>query len=342
MAGVSVHKLEESDAFIVFDLEGAAAHAGIARVAPKILVDGARTLARSITYLYATFEQQVGGASAGINAKPDDRDAAVAAFVAEVAPRVADGSLQLDAGKGLTDVDLAPLQDQRPGGSSDPAARRLLLGAGAVAAAGRASNGLAGSRVAVDGLDPTTVSVVAELAAAGATIVAASTTAGTVAGADGIDPALLTAAVAEHGAAAVEHLDLEVRPAPAVFAADADILFAGSKVGAIDHDIAAVIIARQVVPIGPVPVSAKALAVLRRSGTVVLPDFVSAAGPWFPTFPGSAGTDDELRATVVDRISAVVDDVLAHDDGPLLAACYRAEAFLATWQESLPFGRPLA
>lgn len=342
MTGVSVHKLEESDAFIVFDLDGAAAHAGVARVAPKILVDGARTLARSLTYLYASFEQQMGGASAGINAKPDDRDAAIAAFVAEVAPRIADGSLQLDAGKGLTDADLAPLGDHRPGGGLDPAARRALLGAGAVAAAGRASNGLAGARVALDGLDPATLSVVNELAAAGATIVAASTTAGTIQRADGIDPAALAAAVAEHGAAAVEHLDLEVGPATSVFAADADIVFAGSKVGAIDHDVAAGITARQVVPIGPVPVSAKALAVLRRSGTVVLPDFVSAAGPWFTTFPGAGGTHDELRATVVDRVSAVVDEVLAHADGPLLGACYRAEAFLETWQESLPFGRPLA
>ena len=342
MAGVSVHKLEESDAFIVFDLDAGVAHAGIARVAPKILVDGARTLARSLTYLYATFEQQMGGASAGINATPEGRDAAIAAFVAEVAPRVADGSLQLDAGKGLTDADLAPLQDHRPGGGIDPGSRRVLLGAGAVAAAGRATNGLAGARVAVDGLDAATLSVVTELAAAGAAIVAVSTTAGTVGHLDGIEPAQLTAAIAEHGASAIEHLDLEVGPVAAVFSADADIVFAGSKVGAIGHDVAATITARQVVPIAPVPVSAKALAVLRRSGTVVLPDFVTAAGPWFPTFPGAAGTPDELRATVIDRISAVTDEVLAYADGPLLGACHRAEAFLATWQESLPFGRPLA
>ena len=33
---------------------------------------------------------------------------------------------------------------------------------------------------------------------------------------------------------------------------------------------------------------------------------------------------------------------LAHDDGPLLAGCYQAEAYLRTWREQLPFGRPLA
>jgi len=341
MSDVSVQKLQESDAFIVFDLDAAPAHAGIVRVAPKILVDGATTLARSLTYLYASFEQQMGGASAGINAKPDGRDEAVAAFVAEVGPRVADGSLQLRPGKGLAEADLAPLTAPQPGGPVEPDDGGLL-GAGAVAAAVRATNGLSGSRVAVDGLDPLTVEVVAELVAAGATIVAVSTTAGSVAAPGGIDPGALSAAITEHGAAAIEHLGLAVDPASAVFAADADVLFAGSKVGAIDHEVAAGITAGLVVPIGPVPVSAKALALLRRSGTVVLPDFVCAAGPWFATFPGSSGSADELRSTVVDRVGGVIGDLLGHADGPLLAACYRAEAFLATWQESLPFGRPLA
>ena len=35
-------------------------------------------------------------------------------------------------------------------------------------------------------------------------------------------------------------------------------------------------------------------------------------------------------------------DVIGHDEGAYLGACYRAEAFLRTWQETLPFGRPLA
>jgi hypothetical protein len=44
----------------------------------------------------------------------------------------------------------------------------------------------------------------------------------------------------------------------------------------------------------------------------------------------------------VAAITAVLTEVLAHDAGPLLAACYRAEAFLGTWRGELPFGRPLA
>ena len=43
-------------------------------------------------------------------------------------------------------------------------------------------------------------------------------------------------------------------------------------------------------------------------------------------------------AAIADSLS----EVLGHADGPLLAACYRAEAFLATWRTELPFGRPIA
>jgi len=341
MTDVSVHKLQGSDAFIVLDL-GEGPHAGIVRAAPKILVDGATTLARSLTYLYATFGQQMGGASGGINAKPEDRAAAISGFVTEIGPRVADGSLQIVAGKGLGDADLAPLLAQQPGDRAGTDERHDLLGAGAVAAATRVHPDLAGSRVAIDGLDAATTPVVRELAAAGAVVVAVATTAGAVADPKGIDADRLIGAVGEHGVAAIEHLDLEVGPAASVFAADADIIFTGSKVGAIDHDVAAGITAGLLVPIGPVPVTAKALAVLRRADTVVLPDFVSAAGPWFATFPDAATSADARRAAVVDGIVQALGEVLDHADGPLLGACYRAEAFLATWQASQPFGRPLA
>ena len=342
MTPVVVQKLADSDAFIVSDLDGAPRHVGIVRLAPKILVDGANTLARSMTYLFASFEQQIGGASAGINAKPDDRAAAIEAFVAQAGPQVADGSLVLRAGKGLGDGDLEPLRAQAPSPGPAPDAARTLLGPGAVAAAVAARDGLDGARVAIDGLEPATSSLLDELAGAGATVVAVATTAGTASDPSGIDPARLTGALAEHGAAAVEHLDLEVAPAAAVFGAAADVLFVGSKVGAIDHDTAAGITAGLVVPIGPVPVTAKALAVLRRADATVLPDFVSVAGPWFSVFADAPSTVEDLRPVVVAAISAAIGEVRSHEDGPLLGACYRAEGYLRSWQESLPFGRPLA
>ena len=83
MPGVIIQKLTSTEGFIAFDLDDAPA-AGVVRSAPKILVDGASLLARSLTYRFATFERKVGGASAGVNAAPDDRAGALAAFVGEV------------------------------------------------------------------------------------------------------------------------------------------------------------------------------------------------------------------------------------------------------------------
>ena len=70
---VRIHKLESTDAFIAFDLDDAPA-TGITRLARKVLQDGAKLLARSTTYSFASFGIQMGGGSAGINAQGDDRD----------------------------------------------------------------------------------------------------------------------------------------------------------------------------------------------------------------------------------------------------------------------------
>jgi hypothetical protein len=99
-----------------------------------------------------------------------------------------------------------------------------------------------------------------------------------------------------------------------------------------------------VVPSGPIPVTAKGLAVLRREGVRVLPDFVTTAGPLIagglPVLDGQRGpaSPDGVGAP----IAAVIDEVLLDDSGPLLGACRRAEAFMKTWRDELPFGRPLA
>ena len=43
-----------------------------------------------------------------------------------------------------------------------------------------------------------------------------------------------------------------------------------------------------------------------------------------------------------DAVSEIISSVISHADGPILGACERAEAFLARWQDDLPFGRPMA
>ena len=342
MRGVRIQKLEGTDAFIVFDLDTAPRSVGVTRVAPKILVDGATALARTNTYLFALFQQQIGGASAGINAKPDDRSAAIDAFVAEVSPLVEAGAFVPDAGKGIGENELASLRAHDPRAADLREAAPSLLATGVAVATDTALGGLADRTVAIDGIDAGTGPIIDALAARGARVVALSGAKGTVRNAGGFDAATVVAALAEHGAAGVEQLGGEVEPANGIYATEADALLSGSKVGAIDHDVAAGLTAKVVVPTAPVPVTAKALAALRRRGTVVLPDFITIAGPQFAMFAEDGATVDMVDAEVAHNVRGALELVLEHEDGPVLGACYLAEDFLRTWQETLPFGRPLA
>jgi glutamate dehydrogenase (NAD(P)+) len=350
---VETRKLESTDAFVIFDLEGADRADGPVRLAPKILVDGAATLARSHTYEHACFEQPVGGVSGGINAKPDARDEAVKAFVAEVGDWVASGWVGLDPAKGLTPADFEPLAaiDQRAPLTRTAAAE---LTAASLTAAADAVGGLDGRTVAVEGVDAlgaVAVEAVRRLSERGAAVKVLSSTAGTATLDDPVDPAVFADAWSAHGPGFASALVPEPGPAWQAVGADVDILLVGSKAGVLTHDNAGHVQAEVVVPAGRVPVTAKALAQLRRQGAVVLPDFVTLAGPGLVAWPeagstgGSSAGADSIEAAVArvdEAVRAVLADVLDHADGPLLAACYRAEAFLRTWRETLPFGRPLA
>lgn len=339
---VRIHKLESTDAFVLFDLDDAERSVGVVRLAPKILRDGAELLARSMTYTFASFGVRQGGASAGVNARPEGRTDAVAAFVAEVEPLVVGGQLVLAAGRGIADADLASLAAVSPSPAPEASAVAELLAAGVVAAARAATGGLEGRTVAVEGLDVAGPGLASALAAAGARIVAVGTSLGSVLDPSGLAPERLTGD--DGRLAPLGDLGGVEEAADAVFAVEADVLVVGSKPGVLDHRQAAGVRAKVVVPSGPVPVTAKGLAVLRRSGALVLADFLSAAGPRFASFPDVAGDADldALASRAGHDIAAAVAADLGHEDGPLLVACYRAEAFLGTWRDRLPFGRPLA
>ena len=346
---MQIQQLTATDGFIVFDLDGAPA-AGITRAAPKILVDGATSLARTLTYRFATFERQVSGASAGINAKPDARAAAVAAYVEEISPLVGPGRFLTEAGRGVDAEALASLRalDPRPEAYWELA--DALTGVGVAEAAAVAAGGLEGRTVALEGFDSAGPAIAAGLGQQGARVVAVSTAEGTAVG-PGFDPDALAALWAAHGPELVAQLvgaGSTVTDPTAVFGVDADVVVTGSRAGVINDDVAGGVVARVVVPSGPTPVTAKALARLRRADKVVVPDFVSTAGPMFAGWP-AAGPAEPSRAEPVeparaaaDEVRAAMAEVIDHPDGPLLAACYRAEAYLATWCEQLPFGRPIA
>src|SRR3954454_11406302 len=102
------HKLESTDGFIVFDLDGAPA-TGVVRNDKKVLRDGAELLARSPSYAAASFGLRISGGSAGLNSTPDGRDAALAAFLEEVTPLVESGRWLPGPGVGISPDDLTAL-----------------------------------------------------------------------------------------------------------------------------------------------------------------------------------------------------------------------------------------
>ncbi len=336
---MKTRKLTTTDAFVLLDLEDGPVHVGTVRSAPKILQSGAEMLARSITYTFAAFGIEAGGASAGVNAAPEDRAAAVAAFAAEVAGW--DG-IRLDAGKGVDAADLAELRaaDPRPADLHDvvdglTGAERLTV-AGAVAAAVAAAGTLSGKRVAIEGFGPAGLAIARAVEAAGGGIVAVSTGAGTLLTPDGIGADTLADAWASHGEGFVKQTDGTQKPAWALWGAAADVIFTGSKAGALTHEGAAHLTAGTIVPTGPVPVTTKAVAAFLRSGVTYVPDFLALAAPYL-VGAGAAAAND-----AADKVADAVSRHLGHGDGLLLGACSAAEDFLRTWRPNPPFGRPLA
>ena len=112
------------------------------------------------------------------------------------------------------------------------------------------------------------------------------------------------------------------------FTAEADLLFVGSKIRVLDHDMADQLKVKTVVPITRLALTTRALARCTNRGVVVAPDFISAAGALLGT---------EVVSTTHTLLAELVD----HPAGPVIGACLQAEKFLQTWQDSLPFGRPL-
>jgi glutamate dehydrogenase/leucine dehydrogenase len=287
---VQVHKLSSTDGFIAFDL-GDGPAVGVVRVAPTVLRDGAELLARSTTYAAASFGLRVGGGSAGLNAKPDARDEAIAAFTAEVAELVESGRWLPGAGVGISGDELAglPKADQRST-AFDP----TLTGESAAAATFGALGSLDGKTVAVVGTGP--------VAAAAA------------------------ASLRTNGATAFEQ---------ASFDAEADVLLVGGKAGVLDHEVAGSVRAKLLVPLSPVPVTARAHAMLGRAGTVVVPDFLALAAPLLAAFAPDAGDP-------VERVHRAVDELVPEGTDLWITAVTNAEEQLLAWQDTLPAFRPLA
>ncbi len=166
MTDATVQKLTSTDAFVIFDLPEAQRADGIVRCARKVLRDSTRSLARARTYAWAILGQQIGGASAGVNATGDGRAEALAAFAAELADQVAAGSLSLGAGKGVTSQDLSAI-----GSVTEPDPRAFTAGIIAAAVAALPDGSLNSKRVAIEFDGGAGEDLVTALGEAGADIV---------------------------------------------------------------------------------------------------------------------------------------------------------------------------
>lgn len=318
---VPLAKFRDGNAFVFCDLPKVPA-SGPVRVAPKVLQSTSKELARSMTYRFALFGLQRGGLAAGVNAG-DDRTATLDGFLGDIGDQVASGEWRFLPGSGLG-------VDHDPAFSSgvDPRAEAAGVIASAVAARG---TDLVGARVVLDHASVASNELLAALDDAGAAIVAVGTTYGSVHG-DKLDANAVRALAEGNDAAEIG----SVTTAPAL-EVDADVLFVGAKMGALDHINADAVAAPLVVPIDLLAFTTKAAVMLQRRGVTVLPDFLSLAGGSLVA-EGSARDAAEAAAQVAEittQVSAQTDQL------PSVSAALRAEAFLATWHEPV-FGRPFA
>lgn len=346
-------KLETVDAFVAIDLAGAEVSSGPVRWARRVLQSSTAELARSQTYSYAALEMRRGGASAGISAAAPDRAAAVAAFVREAEPLAAAGSYLPDAAKGVSEADLAPLRaaDPRAGAARSPGFAAECDGLSAAVAA-EAAVGLEGRTASIEGFAASGPALARALVERGATIVAVADGSGALLDPAGLDAVALTEAWDAHGpglaglaAALITAGEIDPAmnaPAEAVWATPAEVCFAGSKLGVVKHDIAEGLGAMALVPCGRLAYTAKSLAVCRRRSIVAVADFVALAGSTIAAWSRADAGDDEVSANVIATVATLMAEAMTSDEGPFLGACRAAEAFLAGWQDELPFGRPLA
>ncbi len=339
--------VEPTGAFVVIDLPNSSRSSGVVRRARKILQSSTKDLARSLTYSYAAFEQQVSGASAGVSVEDEQKDEAIATFVAAIEPMVVEGKFSPDPGKGISEADLSPLRasDQRPSllfSSADRGLLRDQLMAQSIAVTlSAALGGLEGRTIAIEGFNESSIALVAEITALGGKVTAVGTSAGAASSANGFLSPALAHGFSEFGPAVVNELGVEADKAWSIWGSDVDAIVPSTKMGVVSHGVADNIAAPVIVPGTTMPITAKALAHLRRADKAAYPDFVALAGPVVAE-ASSADSAEAVRAEVADKVGAVAAGLNDHDDGPLLAGCYQAESFLSTWQDQLPFGRPLA
>jgi glutamate dehydrogenase (NAD(P)+) len=343
--------------FVVFDLPGAPLSAGGTRLAADVSVAEVAVLARSMTYKFAALGERVGGAKAGLRGDPADRAgkaALMARFCAEVRPLTDAGRFLTGPDMGTAEEDFAPLRERR----AAPAAIRavvagvpfedLLTGFGVTVAAetalGRASRGLDGRSVAIEGFGKVGGGVAREVGRRGGRVAAVSTMAGCIADPSGLDVDRLLTLRRTHGDACVLRYGLPVMASHQLFTeVNADVLVPGTRPGAIDAQTARSLPpgVRVIAPAANAPYTRAGAEVLRQRGIAALPDFVCNAGAVIGYRSAADATPDQVLAAVEARIGELIRAALGHPGGSLAGACEQAGGFLRSWWGEPP-GPPYA
>lgn len=168
-----------------------------------------------------------------------------------------------------------------------------------------------------------------ELVAASAAACVPSTASTIVIASDGDEPAL-TQRLGDQSA--IVEPDLA-----AALLSGADVVFVRAKTGALNHEVLGEVTARRIIGLQPLTTTARGLAVAGRAGAVIVPDFISAAGPYLAADGRERSADDVAAAT-----AATMTTLDGSDTDMFVRACALAEDHLRTWTSDLPFGRPLA
>lgn len=115
----------------------------------------------------------------------------------------------------------------------------------------------------------------------------------------------------------------------------ADALLVRGKTGVLDHAVLEDTNVKTIIGLQPLTTTARGLAVASRAGAVIVPDFISAAGPTLAALGWSA-------EEIAQNTKTLLASLTGHGVDLFVAASKHAETHLATLTETLPFGRPLA
>ena len=344
MPSVKIHKLQSVDGFVLVDLPDAINSVGPVRLGTKLIVSNATNFAREITYGFALLGQRRGGMTIGLKVDPDDRSAAVEAVSDELSSDLESGRIVVDPGMRMDRPDLGALAAHDPRSPlrlSDRGTATLeheLTALGAAIVADRLV-GLDGATVAIEGLSELGVCIANEVEKRGGRIERVSTSKGSTTAT--FSAGDLASAYAEHGSDTPAALGEVDKPWTIWQGSGLAAIFCGSAPGALAPAGATAVGTTAVISTGVAPIATKALAILNSAGSIATPAFLSQLGSLHVAFDTEIAAPDAARAATESVVGAALDELAEDPSGIYVAACNKAEAFMATWAEELPFGRPI-